>query len=74
MPLGGGPSPMKIMRRLTNSLVPVLESQLVYTLYRLYAGLYKCTVYTVTVHCTVCTVCTQVYFTGRRLEKLSVLS
>ena len=51
MPLGGGPSPLKVKRRLTTSLVPIISSLLVYTLYRLYAGLYKCTVY-----CTVATV------------------
>ena len=61
-----------VLRRLTTSLVPMLWSKLVSTLYRLYAGLYTCTVYCS--HCTVCTVCTQVYFTARRLEKLSVLS
>ena len=51
MPLGGGPSPLKAKRRLTTSIVPVLLSSLVYTLYRLYAGMYTCTVY-----CTVATV------------------
>ena len=56
MPFGGGPSPLKVTRRLPTSLVPLLWSIQVYTPCRLYTGLYKCTVYcTVTmVQCVQC--------------------
>ena len=52
MALGEGPSPPKDVRRLASSLVPMLWSQLVYTLY-VYSTLYKWTVVRVGINNTV---------------------